>query len=337
MTNLKLALLVFLLPCCVVGQLANSGDPRLKIGNTTAIAVDAAGNVYVTGKSYGGSSTNLDYATIKYNSTGAQQWVARYNGSGSSTDEAKAIAVDNSGNVYVTGSDYATIKYNSAGVEQWAVRYGPGISSGYATALALDGFGNVYVTGRSYDSFTDYDYATIKYNAAGTRQWAARYDGPGNDEDEAEDLKLDNFGNSYVTEKSKGNGSDYDFATVKYNPSGIEQWAARYNNPSNGIDEAIGLGLDSFGNIYVSGTSKGFSWSVFTTIKYSQGQFTQRTLTVHFGHAPGEKHAAYVSLRPTENCKILPFGKRAWRWLRESQNSFCATRKRGKSSASKRT
>jgi hypothetical protein len=73
--------------------------------------------VYVTGSSIG---TNYDYATIKYNSSGVQQWVIRYNGPGNSYDYASSLAVDGSGNVYVTGVsfgsgtyyDYATIKYS---------------------------------------------------------------------------------------------------------------------------------------------------------------------------------------------------------------------------------
>ena len=77
------------------------------------MAVDGSGSAYVTGRS------GSDYATIKYNSAGQQQWVARYDGPDNSNDVAGGIAVDESGNVYVTGSsyglstdqDYATVKY----------------------------------------------------------------------------------------------------------------------------------------------------------------------------------------------------------------------------------
>ncbi|MBS4015884.1 MAG: T9SS type A sorting domain-containing protein, partial [Candidatus Latescibacteria bacterium] len=70
-----------------------------------------------------GSGTNGDYVTVKYNSDGVQQWDIRYNGPGNTHDDARAIAVDNNGNVYITGystgsgtdKDYATIKYVQTG------------------------------------------------------------------------------------------------------------------------------------------------------------------------------------------------------------------------------
>ena len=85
------------------------------------IAVDDSGNVYVTGSSDGASSDNQDFATIKYNSAGVQQWLVRYDGGGGG-DDAYAMFLDESGSLYVTGEsrapvspysyDYLTIKYN---------------------------------------------------------------------------------------------------------------------------------------------------------------------------------------------------------------------------------
>jgi hypothetical protein len=92
----------------------------------SAIAVDDSGNVYVTGMSSGGSRTGNDYATIKYYPNGDTAWVRRYNGPANEDDWAYAIAVDGSGNVYVTGysdggsgtgSDYATMKYIQSGID----------------------------------------------------------------------------------------------------------------------------------------------------------------------------------------------------------------------------
>ena len=82
--------------------------------------VDAQGNVYVTGQSWGNDNLRDDYLTIKYNSAGVLQWAKRYNGPSSKEDIAYSLSLDASGNVYVTGSsfmnnmgyDMLTIKYN---------------------------------------------------------------------------------------------------------------------------------------------------------------------------------------------------------------------------------
>jgi len=249
-----------------------------------AIALDNSGNIYVTGESWG-SGTYDDFATVKYDSSGVEQWVARYNGPANSLDEASAIALDNSGNIYVTGwglgsgtyHDYATVKYNSSGVEKWVARYnGPANSGDYANAIALDNSGNIYVTGMSEGLGTYNDYATVKYDSSGVEKWVARYNGPANNRDSASAIALDNSGNIYVTGMSWGSGTFSDYATVKYNSSGVEQWVARYNGPANAWDDAYAIALDNSGNIYVTGGSGGSgTFSDYATVKYDSSGVEQ--------------------------------------------------------------
>jgi len=247
------------------------------VDEASSMAVDAAGNVYVTGYSVG-SGTNGDYVTIKYNSAGVQQWVGVYNGPVNGPDEAHSIAVDAAGNVYVagsslgngTGADYLTIKYNSTGVQQWAVRYnGSGNVPDEAYSVAVDAAGNVYVTGKSTGNGTGADYVTIKYNAAGVQQWAQRYNGPGNDVDRTNTIAVDAAGNVYVTGYSVGSGTGDDYATIKYTAAGNIQWIQRYNGPGNNLDRANTIAVDAAGNVYVTGSSTGNGTNTdYATIKY---------------------------------------------------------------------
>ncbi len=257
-----------------------NGSPGNGTDYAVAIAVDGAGNVYVTGQSDAAGTVERDWATIKYNSAGDTLWVRRYNGPGNGTDYGYAVAVDGTGNVYVTGMstgsgterDYLTIKYNSAGDTLWVRRYnGPGNGYDFALALAVDGMGNVYVTGYGHGSGTGYDYATIKYNSAGDSLWVARYNGPGNDADCAYAIAVDGAGNVYVTGNSTGIGTADDYATIKYNSAGNQQWVARYDGPGNGIDMANALAVDGTGNVYMTGWSTGSGTGAdYTTIKYVQ-------------------------------------------------------------------
>jgi hypothetical protein len=146
-----------------------------------ALAVDDAGNAYVTGSSQD-TATDMDYATVKYDPNGNQVWAARYDGPSHSFDEARAIVVDGTGNVYVTGgsigsgtrSDYATVKYDASGGEMWVNRYdGPTSRLDEAVAVALDPTGGVCVTGGSAGSGTGTDYATVRYPFVGISESGA--------------------------------------------------------------------------------------------------------------------------------------------------------------------
>ena len=232
-----------------------------------AIAVDGSGNVYVTGYIMS-SSFDDDYATIKYYPDGDTAWVRRYNGPDNWYDYAYAIAVDGSGNVYVTGRSYfayATIKYYPDGDTAWVRRY-----NGEASAITVDGSGNVYVTGQSeWSGTTSMDYVTIKYYPDGDTAWVRIYNGPGNDYDRAYAIAVDGSGNVCVTGESYGSGTSRDYATIKYYPDGDTAWVRRYNGPDNGDDWGQGIAVDGSGNVYVTGGSWGSGTSIdYATIKY---------------------------------------------------------------------
>lgn len=252
--------------------------PADNLDAASAIAVDGAGSVYVTGGSVG-ASANVDYATIKYNRNGIQEWVVRYNGLENVDDEAVAIMVDGAGNIYVsgtsggsgTGKDYATVKYNSSGTEQWVARYNNVQVNADDEAVAMDVTfsGEVYVTGTSAGVDTKHDYVTVKYSSAGTEQWVKRYNGTGSADDEAVAIARDAAGYVYVTGASAGAGTSDDYATVKYSSTGVEQWVARYDGPTNSSDQPTAIAIDSL-TIYVTGKSTGSDTeSDYATVKYN--------------------------------------------------------------------
>ena len=80
-------------------------------------------------------------------SGGVQLWANLYNGPGTGFCDGRAIAVDNNGNVFVTGdsagngttNDLTTIAYSNSGVPLWTNRYnGPGNNNDRANAIAVD-------------------------------------------------------------------------------------------------------------------------------------------------------------------------------------------------------
>ncbi len=228
--------------------------PSSKIDKAYAIAVDPnSGDVVVTGESDGAKA---DYATVGYDPTlHTQKWVARYDASGK-TDYAFAVKIDASGNVYVTGAsdslitkfDYATVKYTSAGAFVWDKRYNAANKKDYAYDLALDNNGNIYVTGASEGAKTGLDYATLKYDPAGTMVWSAvnRYEGK--KKDIARSIVVCDAGDKvFVTGSSdQGTGRKLDYLTLKIDATtGIKDpsWPGRYNGTGLADDIAYSVAV----------------------------------------------------------------------------------------------
>jgi uncharacterized delta-60 repeat protein len=222
-----------------------------------------------------------------------QEWVARHDGPSNDNDNPYAMAIDSNNNVYVTGyhleggGDYTTIKYDPNGTELWIATYnGPSNGGDEAYAIAIDSNDNIYVTGKSR-GIGGGAFATVKYNPNGNELWVARYDintnesakgvarydNPGND-GAAKAIVIDSLNNIYVTGRSKGTATGYDYATIKYAPdSNVPVWVARYSNPDIGIgddaDAPYAIAVDSNSNVYVTGKSNGVVGWDYATIKYN--------------------------------------------------------------------
>lgn len=152
---------------------AGTGDDDL-----IALATDAADNIYVTGSSDLDSTAtdNLDFVTIKYNSSGTTQWSKSYNGAANGDDIALAIAVDAGGYVYVSGqsnegtamlknNNATTILYSPTGQETDTVTFDGQASQTDASNAILLSNSTVYVAGYGTNTIADQkDFLVIKYN-----------------------------------------------------------------------------------------------------------------------------------------------------------------------------
>jgi hypothetical protein len=228
--------------------------------------------VFVTGSSLGKHSA--DIVTIAYDaSTGAKQWIARYDDPLHLGDMPYAMSMSPDGTrVFVTGqsgspihTDFVTLAYGAhTGSLEWEAHYnGPGDRADSATAIRVNPAGDaVFVTGQS-GGLTSPDYATVAYDAStGAQLWSARYDGT-NRADEPNDLGLSPDGRTVVvTGDSYGSASpthkvNMDIATVAYDASsGLQMWVRRYDDPLHGDDYANALAVSPTRNgVFIVGSS----------------------------------------------------------------------------------
>jgi hypothetical protein len=253
------------------------------------LVIDDQNNIYITGFTANSVSANRNIVTIKYSSSGDSLWVRHFAGAGNGNDEGKAITLDESGNVYVTGysttsgtdKDYLTIKYDNNGNEIWVRNsgYSPSIQN-IAYDIAVDNQGNVFVTGNM--NF----FLTLKYNSDGDLKWGQVYSGNGGGTSYVEKkLVADKSGNVYVTGTVRNTITFDDFITIKYDSLGNQVWLKSYNGPSNSSDYAIALNLiyqsgnDMHPDLVVAGTSQ----NNFLTIKYDGDDGSELWKKIHSG------------------------------------------------------
>jgi Secretion system C-terminal sorting domain/Beta-propeller repeat len=237
-----------------------------------SVATDATGNVYMAGST---SSTTAiatpgayqttylggdDAFIVKFNSSGVIQWGTYYGGTNS--DYAFDIALDGSGNAYITGQtmsasgiatpgtfrptasgnyDGFVAKFNSSGALQWGSYYG-GNSADYGYGVAVDGSGNVFINGYTASGSTMttpgayqtvlngiYDAYLAKFDASGAIQWATYFGG--NAYDYGYGVTVDGSGNPYITGYTNStSGVATAGAYQSANAGGLDAYVAKFDH-----------------------------------------------------------------------------------------------------------
>ena len=234
----------------------------------SAVAVDSAGSVIVTGMSYIRGIVGADFATVKWEANGAQQWVRRFDGG--LGDGGVDVQVDAAGNAYVTGTsvvnkggsteDVLTFKYDPNGTRLWMSRFdsNAGNDQDEALRLELDGLGDVYVLGHYWVDVRP-DGVLLKLRAdTGASIWTRRWSRTPED-DLPLGLSVDRLGNAFVTGQTYYGAGDQnvDAYTSKFDPSGNEIWARVYNGGGGvGFDGDDRVIADGAGGVYMAGDTQ---------------------------------------------------------------------------------
>ena len=260
----------------------------------SGIRLDHAGNIYITGftSTQGAASSDSvenKLLILKFDNQGNLLSSMKDGGPMQGTS-AIGPALDNNGNIYVTGFlvtnpvnptspgyyienyEYVTVKYDAKGTKQWENYYhGPVNDADIPHDIKVDSGGNVIVTGESGGLGNIPEIATIKYDTDGKELWVNRYDENNGRGGTPSAMTIDDQGNIYITGRSFNNSLGDNYITIKYDSSGRQLWDAMYDGTGNGfINEANALFVDNNGNVYVTGKcGQDSQYVTYDTIKYS--------------------------------------------------------------------
>jgi hypothetical protein len=238
-----------------------------------AIAVDASGNVVVSGSTESPENdTESESYTAKYaRATGAVLWEKRYYDIGVAAGEVQALAVDRAGNVVVSGR-FAILKYAAAdGVLLWEKRQAA-LSN---PATAIDGSGNVVLAGL-FSNGTNNTFSTTKYAAAdGGLLWEKLSGSASYGADLPSAVAVDASGNVIVTRYSQYNAdeNDQDYYTIKYAAGdGAVLWEQRRTESKgdSNYHQSPAIAVDTSGNVVVTGQFYSEQSGIdYHTVKYA--------------------------------------------------------------------
>ncbi len=238
-------------------------------------AVDAAGNVYVSGRSYNPSvgvppmPPQADFELVKYDASGVQQWVDRYDAFGSE-DSALDLQISPAGDVYVSGYgwngndiDLVLMKFTPSGRDWVRTFAGAGGGSDFGRAIGFDLAGNVVVIGQEYDALTNTDALALCWSPLGVLQWHTKFDGGAALADALYAVATLPSG-ELVAAGQLGVGASQDLALVVLSSGGAFQWQRTLDGGFNLADAGTALTLAGSNRVLVGGyrttTAAGEDW-----------------------------------------------------------------------------
>ncbi len=236
------------------------------------IALDKLGNLFVCGNLWDGTRY---LATVqKYNpSSGAVQWTSTYASSGAGAS-AFTLLPDNSGNVLIFGTDWASggrgliRKYDSTGtlIYNRIATDADTTSERYVSAV-FDPAGNILVGGSAVRPDKNIDMLAEKFSSNGIAIWKRLYDGPAGTNDIGKLISTDALGGICVAGNVSGGVKGRDLALWRLNADGSPGWpdsgdifthSATIVDSGRGLSDSIGgLGADSIGGVYITGSAIG--------------------------------------------------------------------------------
>jgi len=234
------------------------GGPESEFSN--AIALNTSGDLYFVGATES-FSDNFDNFLAKYSNAGYIEWIEIWGGD--DDEQLTDLALDSSGNIYVTGyndeiannkSNAHIAKYNSSGHSLMNITWG-GPEEDVPYGIALDPSGNIYITGLVGSFGSGFDAFIAKFNSTGHSKMNITWGG--SDTDTGDDIVLDPSGNIYITGYTKSFGAGEEDAYIaKFNSSGHSQmnitWGGSTREGGHDIE------LDTSGNIYIAGRTNSF-------------------------------------------------------------------------------
>ncbi|HEY5535017.1 MAG TPA: SBBP repeat-containing protein, partial [Ignavibacteria bacterium] len=240
---------------------SSSNDTNMVYG----MKVDQSGNIFVI-SNIKSAETKNDFLTVKYNSSGIKLWENRYNGLANDDDYVSKIALDKTGNIYVTattieesGLKYTTtIKYNTDGNMIWNAKKQ---ASGWVMGIYIDDNNYIFI-------LTSNDL--IKYNSEGKEQSVIPLNSTSHIT--AADFAIDRNEYIYVVGEIRVAEKNTDYMICKYDSKGNLLWSRQYDgkpNLSYSWDRAEFIRIDSNSNIFVTGQSIGTNtgWDI-VSLKY---------------------------------------------------------------------